>query len=295
MLLGSLILTGIVFSGFGRRSIVIAYDTASRQEIEGNPLAVASFAGYVVVCCVFSIYANKTNIFSRALKIALVLLSLYIIVRSGSRGQLVGVVLACLFWLPITMKVAMKKSTIIPLVFAGILFASSAYFIGNESDLLWRWQSERLQGDQIGRLERANLMIQHAVGKGPLTWIGGLGSSSSFALVGGYPHFVPGEVLAEEGIAGAILFFGFLFTAALAGWRTINTPDLPAQTRLNMGALMTIFTYQFILCLKQGSLLGSPELFSLGLCVSLVALGVKDRIRRLQRLQMARPLPAFGP
>lgn len=295
MVLGGLILTGIVFSGFGRRSIVIAYDSASRQEIEGNPLAIASFAGYVVVCCVFSIYAHKSNILLKGLKVGLVLLSLYVIVRSGSRGQLIGVVLACLFWLPVTMKVALQRSTIIPLVFAAIVFTASVYFIGNESDLLWRWKSERLQGDQIGRLQRAQQLILYTYQQGPLAWIAGVGSSASFVLVGGYPHFVPGEVLGEEGTAGAIFFFGFLITATLAGWRTINTDNLPASTRVNMGALMTIFTYQFTLCLKQGSLIGSTELFSLGLCVSLVALGAKQRVRKKQQhSQFPRPMAAVG-
>ncbi|MDB2685864.1 hypothetical protein N9Y42_01525 [Mariniblastus sp.] len=284
--LGAVVLPGLIFTGFGARSVVLAYDSVTGRDIEGNPLAVGSFAGYVVVACAFSIYARKVNIFEFAYKGALAILALYVIVRTGSRGQLIGLVLSCMFWLPLTMKMALKKSTLIPLIGAGLLFTVAVLFIGQQTDLAWRWKSERLSNDQTGRLERAQDLIVENFETGPLAWIGGLGSSSSYQLVGGYPHFVPGEVLGEEGIAGFLLFFGFLGSAGYAGWKTINLPSLEKATRVNMGALLTLFSYQFMLCLKQGSLIGSPELFSVGLCIALTARGAKIRARDKYNRQM---------
>ena len=284
--LGAVVLPGLLFTGFGARSVVIAYDYAKGQNIEGNPLAVGAFAGYVVVACAFSIYAHKSNMFVSLFKAGLAILGLFVIVRTGSRGQLIGVVLSCMIWLPLTMKMALKKSTIIPMAGAGLLLCVAMLFIGQQKDLVWRWSSSRLQGDQVGRLERAQTLVGEMYEAGPLAWLGGLGSSSSFQLVGGYPHFVPGEILGEEGILGLILFIGFLFSAAYAGWRTINLPSLEKQTRVNIGALLALFTYQFLLCLKQGSLIGSTELFSVGLCIAITARGAKIRSREKMKRQM---------
>ena len=286
--LGAVVLPGLIFTGFGARSVIIAYDAARGKDIEGNPLAVGAFAGYVVVACAFSVYAHKTNMLGRLFKTGLAILGLYVIVRTGSRGQLIGVVLSCMFWLPLTMKMALKKSTILPLAGAGVLFTIAVLFIGQQSDLAWRWRSERLSGDQVGRLERAQELIERNYDAGPFAWIAGLGNSSSFQLVGGYPHFVPGEVLGEEGLLGLVLFLGFFCSAGYAGWRTINLPSLEKQTRVNMGALLALFSYQILLCLKQGSLIGSSELFSIGLCVAITAHGAKVRARKKAKQQMLR-------
>lgn len=269
---GGLVLLGTFFCSFGSRSLVIAYDSAGNA-IEGNPLAMATYGGYVFITCVFSFYAWSGNQLTQALKIAIAILATYVIVRTGSRGQLIAVFAVCFVWVPITAEMALKRANIFMLavgfvVLVGVLYLASS-FVEQQSDLLWRWRTGRLQQDQEGRFELTTLLLKEYYAGGFGVWLFGLGGSASFYFLKTYSHVVPLEVLGEEGLIGLIILAGFILIVFRSGFKVMRKPDLPQATRVNMGALMCLFSFHCLLLFKQGTLLGSPEFFCMGLCMAI--------------------------
>lgn len=275
VLLGGMILFGMLFCNFGARAIVLAFD--GQKAIEGNPLAVATYGGYVLICSAFSIYAHKSNALVNLGKIAISFLAVYLIVRSGSRGQLIAAIVACLVWMPFTAKVAMKRSTVVAIIFGCVFAFAANYFLSSQDDLSWRWSSTRLQADQFGRFEMAKTILLENLETGPWAWLMGLGSSSSFPILNTYPHIVPAEILAEEGLFGLVLFVGFILVAASVGYKAMNLKSIDVASRVNVGTMMTLFSFQLLLSFKQGTLLGQTSLFGVGLCIALAAERVLSR------------------
>ena len=263
---GGLVMTGMLFCSFGNRALSLGF--AGGKEIEGNPLAVATYGGYVTTCALFSIFHSRGNVMLLALKLAIAMLGLYMIVRTGSRGQLVAVVVACAIWLPITSGISFKLSNVFLLLLAVGVFIAGVSFVG-EVGLTRRWEAESLARDSDSRFGAAWFMIDKLMDAGPGSWLVGLGSSASYKYLNTYPHFVPAEVLVEEGIVGFGLFTAFLLMVTRDGWKVLSSKETPMQTRINIGCLLSLFTFQFGLCLKQGSLIGSPLLFCVGLCIAI--------------------------
>lgn len=292
LVLGTLILLGIATTGFGRRSIVITLDTG--QTTEGNPLAIATYGGYVAICCVFSLYAQRNTLksFGKLLMIGLILLSLYCIVRTGSRGQLIFVAVACFIWLPITAKMAAKRSSIMALGFGFCIVLVGIYILAETG--VRRWESQFIEQASNGRLNMCTKILKANYDAGAFAWLGGLGTSSSFVVVGFYPHNVPVEVLAEEGIIGAFCLVGFLFSVTFLGYRTLRQPNLDPDSRLQVGILLALFTFEFGLGLKQGSMLGSVGLFGTGLCIAMSAAKLKAKRHFPNMIVQSSAHPMYG-
>ena len=262
---GGLILVALAFGSFGRRGAVL--ETVQGQDIEANPLAAATFGGYVVICSVFSLYSDRSrNAIVFAIRIGIALLGIYTIIRSGSRGQLIGVMIACFLWLPITARMAAKRSTILAYIFA-IVLAGSAVFLIDYLELAGRWSQDLVEQHSSGRFQQASHCIQKMWEAGPTAWLFGLGTSACYELIGGYPHMVPGEVLAEMGIVGFFFYLAFMISVTIGGFTFMMKKDIKPRTRVQIGLLLTLFTFEFGLGLKQNSFLGSTGVFNVGLCV----------------------------
>lgn len=271
IIMGGLILIALSLTGFGRRSLVLSYDHVTGRNIEGNPLAVATYAGIVGLCCIFSLYANRSlGLAKNAVKIAVALLSLYVIARSGSRGQLIAVVLAAFIWLPVTAKVAAKRSTILALASACAILVGCIWLV-DQSGTSQRWEGKQWEVASQGRFSQSGYVLENWFDAGATYWIIGLGTSASYSVIGGYPHNVPVEVLVEEGFVGFGLYISFLITVTVQGFKVIRNDNLDAVTRVQMGALLAIFTFLFGISLKQSSLLGQSPLFCVGITISLLA------------------------
>ena len=291
---GGMVLLGIFFCSFGSRSLVIAYDS-SGNAVEGNPLAMATYGGYVFIACVFSLYASSGNQLLKLLKIAIAILATYVIVRTGSRGQLIAVFAICFLWVPITAQMTLKRSNILMLfvgfaILVSVLWLASS-FVEQQSDLLWRWRAGRLQEDQAGRFELAQILLGNYYDGGMMVWIFGLGSSASFHFLNTYSHVVPLEILGEEGVLGLVLFAGFVLVAFRAGMKVMLKSGLKQFTRVNMGTMMALFSFHCLLCFKQGTLLGSPELFCFGLCTALASERILAAERRRTKQAAQRGYP----
>ncbi|HNK51686.1 MAG TPA: hypothetical protein PKX75_21965, partial [Nitrospira sp.] len=92
-------------------------------------------------------------------------------------------------------------------VAAGCLVLGATLYIGVQ--WYWgagdvRWSESKMVSDLDGRWEMAAKLLSAWWGEGPATIFGGLGNSAAFDphIVGFYPHILPLEILAEEGVLG---------------------------------------------------------------------------------------------
>ena len=265
--LGAIILVGHGLSNYGRRSLVLAY--VGGQDVESNPLAVATYAGYVSICALFSIYGRKFSPLI-AIKAVVFVLGAFIIIKSGSRGQLAALAAVSFLWLPIIARATLKRSTILAMLGAIVIVCAALYTVDQLRNT-GRWRTGQFEVATSGRLEMITGMLYYWGDAGPFAWLLGLGNSSAFKIVGFYPHNVPVEVLTEEGLIGFLMYLAFSLSVLNRGGRTMFIKDLKVESRVNLGILMAIFCFEGILTLKQGSLMGNSGWIGIGITIGWVA------------------------
>jgi len=264
--LGTFILIGHSVGTYGRRSLVLI--SSASGDIESNPLAVASYGGIVGICSLFSVYGRKFSPMF-AFKVAVFFLSAYVIIKSASRGQLLALVVVCFVWLPIIARATLKRSTVIAFIGSAIIAGIALYVVYQLKDT-GRWRSEQIEVAQEGRMLLITSLLEYWYNSGFGAWLLGTGSSTSYDIVGFYPHNIPVEVLAEEGIFGFIMYTGFAFCVLLRSGRLMFSSNLNVETRINLGILLAVFCFEGILTLKQGSMLGSTNWFAVGITIGWV-------------------------
>jgi hypothetical protein len=245
----------------------------------GNPLAVSSMAGIVVLIAVLADPWPESRLWV-PLKWALIGLCLVLIVRSGSRGQLLGTILISIACWPISRRLAdVKQFVILGLVVVFLGGAVSWAIQEYSSEQMYgargsRWNEQAAQEDLSGRLNNAILLVRLAYAS-PETILIGLGNSASYdpRILGIYPHFVPLEVLAEEGLIGFGLYLAILFYSIRSCFRCFRRIVDEPRERLLLGGLVGLYMFTLLLSFKQGSLLGNLEFF-----MSSIILGRYERI-----------------
>lgn len=236
----------------------------------GNPLAIAAMAGMVVIIIILADpWPEAVRYFP--FKWAVVALSLALIVRSGSRGQLLGVVLVCITCWPISRGLSSIRQFIglsIVVAFLGIAigWTMQEFWAADVSSGRGRWNEQSAQRDVSGRITNALFMVRLAAAS-PDTLFFGLGNSAAYdpRILGFYPHFLPLEVLAEEGIIGFGLYGLILYMALRSCYRCFRFAGDGIQERMLLGGLSGLFIFTVMLSLKQGSLLSNVELFMLAI------------------------------
>lgn len=271
---GGLVLLGHALTNYGVRGVIL--DSFRGRAMEANPLAVATYAGYVGICGIFSAYGQRLDL-TGLVRIGVLLLAGWIIIRSGSRGQLIALAAVCMVWLPITTRATFKRSTILAVLSAVVLIALGIWFV-EKYEWSGRWSWEKIAEAREGRWAMAVGLLEYWANSGVMRWLFGLGNSSSFKLVGFYPHNSVIEVLGEEGIVGLLLFTIFVLSGSLAGMRMMFHAGLPVTSRSNLGVLLAMFSFEFILTLKQGSLLGDSMLQCLGLTIGLALVACRRQL-----------------
>ena len=227
---------------------------------QGNPLAVAEMAGITILCAVFAVANFRA---STLLRLSAVAVCLLVIVRSGSRGQLFGLVLATAIAFPCRYSIRNVK------VFAttALVGVISAFIVSYGFSEYWadsgRFSEEGMAGDYALRVENV-LTLLGIWFRDTRAVIVGLGNSTSFdhSVIGFYPHFVPAEILAEEGLIGALIYLAILVSVVVVALRAMRHAKFEdVQMRSALATTLAIVLYTFSLSLKQGSLLGHTTFF----------------------------------
>ncbi len=265
---GGLILAGLLFSNLGIRGVVLDLYVDGRLN-EGNPLEIASYACTVSLCAIISAFTRERRLLSQLFLTLVAALGIYITIRSQSRGQLLAMLATLVLWLPIITGVASTKSKFFSLGLIAV-FSILAIYVIQELSLLNRWSGDQLANAGTSRFGPIRDVLTAYADSDALHWIVGLGSSASFQVTGCYPHCVPLEILAEEGVIGLILFSYFSIAVFRSGYRVLTSASIHKTARFNIGTLLALFTFHGLLTLKQGNFLGSAFFLSFGVTVAWV-------------------------
>ena len=259
------VLIAVIFmtTDWSIRRIVLASEWV---EVVGNPLEVATLAGLLMVVAVFFATSKATGMWG-VFGLAALVLGTVVIVRTGSRGQMIAALLVIATLLPIKLRLTSVKFVVasIFLAFAAITamnLAVEQYWKGMK-----RWDQELALQDIASRLSQSTKLL--ADWWNDLAAIAvGFGNSASFDLIGYYPHIVSVEILAEEGVIGLVLFIMFLSWLSVMFLRKIKDRAIAENERTTLFIAAAVFLYFFLLSFKQGSLVGSQMLFMSGIVLS---------------------------
>ena len=249
-----------------------------------NALAFAQMAGYTAItAATLPMRGNSLTVLWRLFVIAACMI---LAVKSGSRGQFILMVGISVILLPISRRNKNWKAYLAILVL-GFCVATASYlafdyFSGGDE----RWSVERLDADLEGRTAMAATLFDHwwnAASSNVITFAFGLGNSSSFSpsIVGYYPHIVPVEVLAEEGLIGLIIFILLNVLFVVIAKKSLAESAHNDEQRGVVAALIGMYMFAVLLSFKQGSMLNtSAEMF--------VFLVILERIHRSRPLSEVR-------
>jgi len=260
----------LAFGTWGDRGLVLfghagVQDDSNIYRYETNPLALSTMAGTVLLICALSL-GRPNRILMRLFSLACIPIALVVILRSGSRGQAIASGAGFLIALPIAFRPKDGKSFVSLVVVVAIVlglawWGASLVDLHNE-----RWTNARASQDVEGRFAMAQGLLEASTSSS-LTTIFGLGNSSAFTVVGYYPHIAGLEVLAEEGILGAVIYVSILFSAFRSVKRRLQL-ELTDVQRNGLAILTSLFVFELILSWKQGSLLFSVYVFAYAIALA---------------------------
>ena len=259
---------------FNRRIVMAG---ASFESDAANPLAMAQLGGYLMLASIL-LHFRSLRLFGWLLRLGLTGLGLMLIIKSGSRGQFLGLLAVLILFLPLRQRindpVKFVGFLVSFLIVAGLALWLQSGFT-TEVATGQRWTSDKMVTDMAGRFHNLGTLFSvwsiDSLGK----LVFGLGNSASYAIrqMGIYPHFVPGEVLAEEGLPGILLYLSLVAGSLGNIRRAYALVRDKAEDRAAMALFGAILTYEFLLSLKQGSLISNTFFFGM-----VIVLG---RIRRI--------------
>jgi len=260
----------LVFGHWGYRGLVLYGDV---EQGETNPLAIASLAGTVVLPAAIWL-GTRTVPLKRALLAACIPLGVAIVLRSGSRGQLLALAPSILLAWPVAFRARSARSVVAlcgSALVIGILAWWSSTWVQIDSS---RWQSEVTASQLSGRLDMAATLLG-ASSHSLLTVFFGLGNGSAFQVLGIYPHIAGLEVLGEEGILGFLLYLWALFLTVQSIVRLSRTLGGDPQRGATLAIITALFAFELILSWKQGSLLSSVYVFAYALVIGRLERGYR--------------------
>ena len=279
----ALLLLLLIDTDWSGRQIVLAGQAGSIRSSKGNPLAVASLAGWVSVIALLANFRGVGRVWGLA-RYAVVVLGLVVAIKTGSRGQLFALVTAGLVLIPFARRIKNVPGFVgTALAAVVLLVAATAVFDVLVGDGSTRWNFTEMQSTWTGsRLGMSGELLAAWYDAGPAAWLFGLGTSASFdpQILGGYPHVVMLEVLGELGIIGFLLLWAVPVLGFMAFWELHKLVRHDDEARGSAAVLGGLFLFEVILSFKQGSMLGSPFAFGFAVLLGRVAMLTRQRAER---------------
>ena len=255
-----------------------------------NYLQLGYSSGLLLICvAVQQLRENKWVDF--LLRSVLAILALYVMVRSGARGQTIlsiGCAIGA-YWVSsrrgpagLALLVLLSAATVTMFVeLLGDMWGSSN-----------RWDFEKISEDGKGRLEIAYVGLEMWANS-VVSMVFGIGHFAIGHVTGSYPHIVPLEVLAEEGLIGISIYLFILTSIFKKSIKLVAKHATTHAERTNRITIVAIMLLAFFLSLKQGTVLGNWPFFMFGLLVSgLFRFSARGAI--MFKLEKQRSLPIAG-
>ena len=287
LLVGAILVIAILFlSEWGHRGLVIAGQLDQYRNVAtSNPLAIAQFAAYIALTAIgFGIFDR--SFLRRIFYGVLIVLSVVVIVKSGSRGQLLALPVAAL--LAILLSHSAHRSLIslaivaIPALIAIFTFQE---IIAPDDDIVSRWQGAKFsQGIGI-RGYYATSVIDYWLSADWWSLLVGIGSAATQhpKVLGNYPHLVALEVLVEYGVIGLLIFTAIILSTYRNIVEAIRVESRNLRERASLWVLCSLFTFAVIISFKQGNLLTSIDIFLFAILI--------DKALWLSRTSMPKTWP----
>jgi len=264
---GVLVIALLFFAKWGDRGVLILGGNSA--ELETNPLAIANLGGAVASVAMF-LRTRRFPIVSWVLRLVLVAASLALVVKSGSRGQLVATLATLILMLPVAFKISDVRGLVPILIAVAVIGYAAEYaaqtYIRRDDD---RWSQRDAADAASGRWQMSTELLSHWA-QSPGTVIFGLGNSASFDpdIVGSYPHDVPAETLGEEGAIGLLIYLGINWLAVRGLLTAVRVTKDNQQLRRLLAVAGASYLFTLITTLKEGNMAASGEYFMAAILLS---------------------------
>ncbi len=241
----------------------LSLDLGMSGDGRGNVLALGHLGGVMVLISVLY-RPPRPSVVVTLIRIAAFIIGFGLSIGSGSRGQVLGAIVAGVLFFPISRRLANPKQFALTVVSFGIVvigfYLVLSMFIGDQNRE--RWDIWQMIVDITGRFDMVMALLGEFLSN-PGYWIFGLGPFSYEPLSNSsatYVHNIAAEILCDEGIVGFILFLLMLWVTYKSGrivWQAYRSDMIYRQTTAVLGALAA---FTLFLALKQGTFLGLPNL-----------------------------------
>ena len=258
-----LLITGTKTHDWGRTIVlehgVKVLDKGGELTDRLSPLAIAEMGGQIALIVLLMNFTGIEKIWSLA-RYVIVAAGLFLIIRSGSRGQLLAIFAVAVTFFGASRsksKAGHAVKTVVPLVLLGVLIFATFTAL----DAFRRWDVGKMTAEfQSTRFDMSVTLLGHWFTSSPARWIFGLGGAASWdaSILGAYCHIQPVEVLAEFGVVGFALYVAIIVQVLRSWLNTVGMYKNDPSKRGIAVAIAALFAFSFILSLKQGSFIGTP-------------------------------------
>jgi hypothetical protein len=271
--IGILVAAGSLSGDFGARGITIIYEQVKKQ---ANPLALASFVSYVALLSFLLLLDKNVVRWQSGILLLCGCISLFVTVRTGSRGQAYSSLLVGFLAALLAAKRFNFKLKFFPLALGcvGVIyFFLKAVEISTETGGFGkRFSVESLESAILERQSMVGNLFDIYIESSNIVKLFGLGNSASFTLIGGYPHMTLVEVLCEEGVIGLLLYVTFILKTFQNVFRLLFKCELEHSHWILALIVSSLFLHEFINSFKQGCVLGTATLVSFAFCLATLEL-----------------------
>jgi hypothetical protein len=252
------------------------------------PLAIAQLGAVVFVLTM--IYVPWRGIYA-VTALVLVAIAVILVIKTGSRGQLIAMVAGAFIFVPIARGWSISRGYIVWLFVAAVMVGTvwailpdlSGIFTSEEG----RFDTERAVDDYQERVTNAQMLLNRYLTSDTPELLFGLGNSASFSprIIGFYSHVVPVEILCELGVVGFSLFIAIVFLtirAIIRFIRMISQLSASADTRRVVASLAALAFIELLLSFKEGSLIRDVNLFLFPILIEgmIASVMAKHRLNR---------------
>lgn len=274
LIVGGVVLLMLFFGTFvGVRSVefqTAVFDRWGKRIESGNPLAIATFAGSMMILAASLRFKGA----SRALELArwvILPMGVIVTIQSESRGQLFAALAAIMIAVPISMGQLRFQHVMAAILTLLVVAVVVPVALQNFTAAEGRWDAaQQFREFRETRVDLSSKVLSNWLFHGsPINFFVGMGSSSSVQVIQMYPHVVAVEVLAEMGIVGGLLGFLAVMLCFKSCIMLIRATRNSPIDRGDVAALVGLFVFEFLLSFKQGSFLGSQMLMAVCIILAL--------------------------
>ncbi|MCA9286671.1 MAG: O-antigen ligase family protein [Phycisphaerales bacterium] len=268
--IAALVLLNPAASFYGSR-LFISLGVYSGGE-RANTLALADMGGAIAVVGMLFV-PRRAGLLVLGVRVATIVLGLGLALASGSRGQVLAMLVVGVLFFPVARQVKDTKQFLVMAI--GLAFGylviqfTLDQFIGDVNRN--RWDAGSLSSGVDGRLDMTLILLGAWIAS-PVAWVIGLGTSAFSTLHSdSYVHNMASEVLGEHGLIGAaLLAVALLDTFRSSRYLIGRYRDDPAL-RSAAATLAALCAYYLLVALKQGSYISSPQVFMFWFIVAKIA------------------------